>query len=100
MDRLIPNNAPIVRHIKPGDYIKTQEKTEDGDLQEIIYEVTDVYHYMVRAMDLNHKKHRCFCFGDLIALGKEYQSEALEAMRTEKKKKLIADVKEPDKEEL
>ena len=72
MDSLILDNAPLIRCTKPGDYLKIKE---DGKKKEVTYEVTDVYHYMVRALSLNHKRRRCFSYGDLAIMGKECQSE-------------------------
>ena len=75
MDSLILDNAPLVRCTKPGDCLKIKEDTEDGRKKKVTYEVTDVYHYMVRALSLNRKRRRCFSYGDLVIMGKEYQSE-------------------------
>lgn len=76
----MPEEAPLIRNTIVGNYIKAKEETENGE-KEITYEVTDVYHYMVRAMSLNRKKTRCFSYGDLIIMRREQQSEELEALR-------------------
>ena len=78
MHTVIREEAPQIRNVKVGDILKIQEENEDGSKKAVSYRVTDVYHYMVRALSMNRNIPRCFSYGDLAMMGLEWQGVASE----------------------
>lgn len=60
-----------IKHVHPGDKIKIYEKDElTGEKTPVSYLILAVYPYIAYAR--HGSRHRCFNYGDLIEMGKEY----------------------------
>lgn len=77
MNAILKEDAPTVRHVKPGDIIRIEDEEKRGKLEK--YKVVKVYPYMVLA--LRGRIRRCFCYGDLLRMGMERQEPVKEALR-------------------
>lgn len=79
MEVTIRDDAPIVRCVKVGDIIPIKEENEDGKGETASYVVTKVYPHHVLAV--RGPRRRSICYGDLVIMGLEKQSDILEAMK-------------------
>lgn len=62
--------CPKIKDTKIGDILTVTEEYE-GEKRDVKYKVTEVHPFIVRAVRNRGKICRCFCYGDLVMMGKE-----------------------------
>ena len=80
VDEIMAPEAPTVKCVQPGTIIVAARglgKEEDG--KTFSWTVEAIYAHVVLARA--GSRRRCFCYGDLVTMGLEYQEPTLEAMR-------------------
>lgn len=86
MNSFYGNKESLIKSLKVGDTISLTEEI-DGHKSKQEYVITEIYPYMVRAIEKKKTgkgEHRCFNYGELITMGCEVQSLDMEALRKDR----------------